>query len=177
MRSGEAVALEEIVEDSSDRVGAGKGHEMIGVSVAEHRHFALRYQAVGFLGHRGIDQRILVTLDDQGRALVGPKDPPKRPLVGVVEVAGILDGEEPTVEGAEVGDRVLNEPDPAKLEAVDRMVQVVVTEEFILLGPDRGQQGERRDPVRRPVREVEDHPAAHTEADKMSPVDVERVHQ
>ncbi len=90
---------------------------------------------------------------------------PQRTLVGVVEVARVRNAEHRAVEPAHVRRRLVTEPQEAELQAVDRVVQVIVAEQLELLDTDRGQQHQRANAPGSAVVQAQRDAAAHAESD------------
>jgi hypothetical protein len=144
---------------------------------AVHHQLALRHQARVLARGGGRHQGILYAVEDQHRPRIAGQDLPQRPLVGLVEIPGVLDTQHPVIPETEMGDQLAKSPKPGQLQAVDRVVQVILAGQLVFLGTDRGKQGERADPVGRQLGDVECNPAAEAESDDVGLLDVEAVEQ
>ncbi len=147
------------------------------VRVADHRKLALRHEPVRLPRHRGIDEGVLVALDDQCRPAPPAHDGPERTLIGIGEVAGVLNRKHAVVPGPKVRDGIEEDPEGRLLQPMDGMVEMVVAEEFVLLRADGRKEHDRGDPVRPLLGQVERHAAAHAETDDVDSRKAEGVHQ
>jgi hypothetical protein len=97
-----------------------------------------------FLSGGERDEEIVLGVDDEDglrggdvaeRGAVGA-------LVGLEEIFSVGGVEKRAVDKAEMGDEFLHRPEREELEAVDRVVQGVIAEQFVILDADRGEQGD-----------------------------------
>ena len=65
---------------------------------------------------------------NQHRLAPGFENVPKRPLIAVVKIAGVLDIERESIQQTKVGETFVQQPDQHQLRAVQGVVKVIITE-------------------------------------------------
>ena len=115
-------------------------HEVVGI---ERLELAVRHQSMVLDGRGVRHQHVAAAVDDQHRRFKAFENPAQGPLVRVVEVARVCQIEHRAVESAEVRRRLVQQPQTGELQAVDRMIQMVLAEQLELLHTDRRQHDQR----------------------------------
>jgi hypothetical protein len=105
--------LQKLLEGLNEDEGSLEHHEVI---VVEDSQFTLRYQEMMLLSGGNWDQRISSAMNDQHRTSEFPQHRPEGPLVGVIEIPGVLYIESRVIQHAKVRYAFPKQPQSSELQ-------------------------------------------------------------